>query len=68
MYQVLLKAEKDGINGALLQNMVNQYFFADILQREQDKHHWTRRVMHPRDTEYFPGGTQTRIMLEMVSE
>ena len=68
MYQVLLKAEKDGISGPLLQNMANQYFFADILERETEKHHWVRRVMHPHATEFFPGATQMRLMMESVSD
>ena len=68
MYGVLQEAERDGISGGMLQNMVNQFFFADILMREQDKRCWIRRVMHPHPTDYFPGGAQTRTMMEMVSE
>ena len=69
MDDVIREANRDGISGALLQNMVNQYFFADILEREQDKQHWVRRVMHPRPPqEYFPPGAQMRGMMEMVSE
>ena len=69
MDDVFREANRDGISGALLQNMVNQYFFADMLEREQDKQHWVRRVMHPRSPrEYFPPAAQMRGMMEMVSE
>jgi len=68
MYQILLEADRDGIKGALLQNMVNQYFFADILERHLDKPRWVRRVMHPDpERNYFPDGRTMRLIMERVS-
>ena len=69
MYEVFHAADRDEISGGLLQNLVNQYFFADMLEREKDKRRWVRRVMHPRPPhEYFPPGAQMRGMMEAVSE
>ena len=69
MGDVLEQAQQDGLVGAFLQNMVNQYFFADVLQREEDQRRWVRRVMHPQGpTEYFPPAAQMRGMMEVLSE
>lgn len=68
MYDYLVNAEKDGINGGILQNMVNQYFFADILQREAEKSIWISRVIHRKsDEDYFPDGQQLRRIMELLS-
>lgn len=64
----LLIAAEDGINGALLQNMVNQYFFADILQRQSEKSRWISRVIHRNfPDDYFPDGNTLRKMMELLS-
>lgn len=66
MYEMLVKAEGDGINGALLQNMINQYFFADIFQREIDKKWWVQRVVYGKYTDYFPNAQRMRNILELL--
>ncbi len=70
MYDYLMRIEKEeGVKGAVLQNMVNQYIFADILVRELRKDHWINQVLHPRPTDdYFPDAARTRMVVGLVSE
>ena len=69
MFGVLEEAEGNGISGGLLQVMVHQYFFASVLEREQDRQHWVRRVMHPRpDHENVPRGENPRRVLALSME
>ena len=70
MYDYLMRIEKEErVKGAVLQNMVNQYFFADILERELQKDHWISRVLHRQPTDdYFPDAARTHMVVGMVSE
>ena len=46
---------RDGLAPAVLQVMVCQFFAADILQREMDRHRWVERVRRPDSrVNYFP--------------
>lgn len=62
-----LEARSEGISPAILQVMVNQYFFADVRQREFDKENWVKRVLHRKDVDYFPAGWQMRTLLDAVT-
>ncbi len=61
------EATREGLAPAILQVMVNQYFFADVYQRELDRHNWVKRVMYRKDVDYFPAGYSMRSLLEQVT-
>ena len=65
---VTLEAASEGLSPAILQVMVNQYFFADVYQRELDKENWVKRVLHRKDVDYFPDGWQVRTLLEKITQ
>lgn len=68
MEKIIAKeAVREGLAPAILQVMVNQYFFADVYQRELDMQDWVRRVMHRKDVDYFPTGYSMRSLLEQVT-
>jgi hypothetical protein len=64
---VTVEAVHEGLYPAILQVMVNQYFFADVYQRELDKEKWVKRVLHRKDVDYFPSGWQVRTLLEKIT-
>lgn len=67
MYDQFVEIENSGLKGGLLQNMINQYFFADQLMREMDKSSWVKRVLYRKyPNDYFPDGSQMRGMMNML--
>ncbi len=64
---IAVEAAGEGLSPAILQVMVNQYYFADAYQRELDKENWVKRVLHKKDVDYFPGGWQMRTLLDKVT-
>ena len=46
--------KQTGLKGIIIQTMLEQYFFADIHQRELDKKNWINRVLERRKEDYFP--------------
>lgn len=64
---IAVEARREDLAPVVLQVMVNQYFFADIYQREIDKRHWVKRVLHRKDVDYFPTGWRVRAGLEKLS-
>jgi len=53
-----------GLNPAYLQIIVNQYFFADELQREFDRNQWVKRVLNRKQVDYFPDPWAVRKALQ----
>lgn len=64
---IVNQAAKEGLNPALLQVMLNQYFFADPYQRAMDKDNWAWRVIHRKDVDDFPDGLAMRNLLEKLT-
>lgn len=64
---ITVEAASEGISPAILQVMVNQYFFSDVYERELDKENWIKRVLHRKDVDYFSGGREVRTLLEKVT-
>ena len=46
--------EKDNLLPVYLQVILEQYFYADVWERERDKHHWVNRVLRRENVDYFP--------------
>jgi len=46
--------EKDNLLPVYLQVILEQYFYADVWEREKDKYHWVNRVLHRKKVDYFP--------------
>ena len=44
----------DDLIPAVLQVMLEQFFFADVYKRENDKKKWIEVVMNRKDEDYFP--------------
>jgi len=65
---ITLDAASEGLSPAIMQVMVNQYFFADAYQRELDREDWVKRVLYRKDADYFPSGSQVRTLLDRVTE
>ncbi|NTU50623.1 MAG: hypothetical protein HGA87_07110 [Desulfobulbaceae bacterium] len=61
------EAGPEGLSPAILQVIVNQYFFADVYQREMDREQWTKRVIYRKNPDYFPSGWGVRKILDEVS-
>ena len=61
------EAAAEGLNPAVLQVMVNQYFFADVYQRERDRDRWAYRVLHRKDVDYFPDPVAIADLLNRAS-
>lgn len=58
MEQIIVgEAMPRGLKPAALQVMLNQYFFADVLHRENDRGRWARRVLYRRKLDYFPSAS-----------
>lgn len=64
---ILGEATKAGLSPAILQVIVNQYFFADPYQREMDIDVWVKRVISRKSVDYFPSGWAVRKVLERVT-
>lgn len=50
--------KKDGLLPVYLQVIFEQYIFADVWERESDKHNWVNRVLHRKNVDYFPDATR----------
>lgn len=61
------KASKEGFSPRVLQVMVNQYFFADVYQREMDRNRWALRVVHRKPTDYFPSALAMNELLSKIT-
>lgn len=46
--------EKDNLLPVYLQVILEQYFYADVWEREKDKHDWVNRVLRRKNVDYFP--------------
>lgn len=64
---IAVDAAHEGLSPAILQIMVNQYFFADVYQREIDRDNWVKRVMYRKNEDYFPSGWAVFSLLQKVS-
>ena len=61
------EAASHGLSPAVLQTMVNQYFFADPWLREQYQGTWVDTVVYNNDkVSFFPGAGDTRKLLDAV--
>ena len=58
-------AANAGLQPIMLQTIVNQYFFANVYMREQDRETWVNRVMHRKDVDYFPAATNYLLLNAM---
>ena len=61
------EAVPEGLRPAVLQVMVNQYFLADVWQRERDREQWARRVLYRKKVDYFPSASAVVELLQRVS-
>ena len=52
--QVIAEANSSGINSVYIKMIVYQFFFADVLERENDKAAWVSKVLNRNDLDYFP--------------
>ena len=60
--------EPEGLKAYQLGIMVNQFFFADMLDRVRDESRWVERVLTRRfPDDYFPAGGQVSALLSIVS-
>ena len=46
--------EKDNLLPVYLQVILEQYFYADVWEREKDKDQWVNRVLRRKNVGYFP--------------
>lgn len=46
--------EKDDLSPMVLQVMLEQYFWADVIFREMEKGKWIYRVINRKDEDFFP--------------
>lgn len=67
MGKIAGEAASEGLSPDIFQVMVNQYFLADVYQREMDRENWIKRILHRKDVDYFPGGRQVRTLLDIVT-
>lgn len=65
---IINEAKKDGLIPRFLQVMLNQYFFADVYQRENIKDSWVKKVIYRKDIDYFPDGWSMCNLLEKLNE
>ena len=54
MKDIFNESERNGLRPVYLQILLNQYFFADDREREQDKTNWVSRVLNRKPQDYFP--------------
>ena len=63
MYEIAMEAEKTGLAPVFLQIMVNQYFFADPIERELYSDQWAKKVVYRGDIDCFPSGWAVRKLI-----
>lgn len=65
---IINEAKKEGLIPRFLQVMLNQYFFADVYQRENVKGSWVKKVIYRKDVDFFPDGWNMCNLLEKLNE
>lgn len=61
------EAVPEGLHPAVLQVMLNQYFLADVRERERDREQWARRVLYRKKLDYFPSASAVLELLQRAS-